>query len=104
MKGDKNAKDFILFFRDDYRVLRTEKDNTGRRTYIEGMVFPTLSFPSDHGTIPYHTILWVVVVGISPYYHSSTSSSSLYDVCMYVCRHHLDGVGGAAVAGAMSVA
>lgn len=49
VKGDKNAKDFILFFRDDYRVLRTEKDNTGRRTYIEGMVFPTLSFPSDHG-------------------------------------------------------
>ena len=48
-KGDKNAKDFILFFTADYRVLRTQKDNTGRRTYIENAVFPTLTFPSDHG-------------------------------------------------------
>ena len=30
-------------------MLSTAKDNTGRRQYIENMVFPTLSFPSDHG-------------------------------------------------------
>ena len=48
-KGDKNPKDFILFFRADYRVLETRKDNTGKGRYEEAMVFPTLSFPSDHG-------------------------------------------------------
>lgn len=49
LKGDKNPKDFILFFDADFNVVRTYKDNTGKRKYIEGMVFPTLSFPSDHG-------------------------------------------------------
>lgn len=49
VKGDKNPKDFILFFAADYQVLSTTKDNTGRREYVENMVFPTLSFPSDHG-------------------------------------------------------
>ena len=29
--------------------MTTTKDNTGSREYIENMVFPTLSFPSDHG-------------------------------------------------------
>lgn len=48
-KGDKNPKDFILFFDADFTVLSTTKDNTGQRRYIENMVFPTLSFPSDHG-------------------------------------------------------
>ena len=48
-KGDKNPKDFILFFDSDFTVLATGKDNTGERKYIENMVFPTLSFPSDHG-------------------------------------------------------
>ena len=48
-KGDKNPKDFILFFDSDFQVISTTKDNTGRREYIENMVFPTLSFPSDHG-------------------------------------------------------
>jgi hypothetical protein len=48
-KGDKNPKDFIVFFGEDYRVLQTTKDNTGEKKYIENMVFPTLSFPSDHG-------------------------------------------------------
>ncbi len=51
LKGDKNAKDFILFFRADYRLLRTKKDNTGSGTYIEDTVFPTLAFPSDHGEL-----------------------------------------------------
>ena len=47
-RGDRNPKDFILFFDNDFRVVRTGKDNTGERKYIENMVFPTLSFPSDH--------------------------------------------------------
>jgi len=50
-KGDKNPKDFILFPKATYRVVATTKDNTGRRQYTEGMVFPTLQFPSDHGLV-----------------------------------------------------
>ena len=50
-KGDKNPKGFILFPRAAYRVVATTKDNTGRRQYTEGMVFPTLQFPSDHGLV-----------------------------------------------------
>ena len=49
IKGDKNPKDFIVFFSSDYEVLTTTKDNTGDRNYNENMVFPTLDFPSDHG-------------------------------------------------------
>jgi hypothetical protein len=49
IKGDKNPKDFILFDNKQFQVLRTSKDNTGDKKYIEGMVFPTLAFPSDHG-------------------------------------------------------
>jgi hypothetical protein len=30
-------------------VVSTVKDNTGEMKYVENMVFPTLSFPSDHG-------------------------------------------------------
>jgi hypothetical protein len=48
-KGDKNPKDFILFFDADYTVISTTKDNTGKKVYVENMVFPTLKFPSDHG-------------------------------------------------------
>jgi hypothetical protein len=49
VKGDKNPKDFILFFGADFEVLSTRKDNTGKLKYVENMVFPTLTFPSDHG-------------------------------------------------------
>jgi len=49
IKGDKNPKDFIIFFDSDFQVLSVQKDNTGRKKYVEGMVFPTLEFPSDHG-------------------------------------------------------
>ena len=49
IKGDKNPKDFIMFFAADFRVLETAKDNTGERRYVDNMVFPTLKFPSDHG-------------------------------------------------------
>jgi hypothetical protein len=56
-KGDVNPKDFILFAKDKdsasalVRVVETNKDNTGRREYVEDMVFPTLEFPSDHGVL-----------------------------------------------------
>jgi len=50
-KGDVNPKDFILFTKKDFDVHKTWKDNTGLRSYIEDMAFPTLSFPSDHGIV-----------------------------------------------------
>jgi len=50
-KGDKNPKDFILFPKSGFSVLRAAKDNTGERRYVEDMVFPTLRFPSDHGIV-----------------------------------------------------
>ena len=50
-KGDKNPKDFIIFPKATYSVVATTKDNTGLRRYTEGMVFPTLKFPSDHGLV-----------------------------------------------------
>ena len=49
--GDVNPKDFILFAKNDYRVVRTWKDNTGQREYKEDMAFPTMQFPSDHGIL-----------------------------------------------------
>lgn len=49
IKGDKNPKDFILFDDAKFQVRWTKKDNTGAGAYVEGMVFPTLAFPSDHG-------------------------------------------------------
>lgn len=48
-KGDKNPKDFIVFNQNELAVRWTTKDNTGEGKYVEGMVFPTLAFPSDHG-------------------------------------------------------
>ena len=50
-KGDVNPKDFILFFDDTFKSTGTTKDNTGKHKFIENMVFPTLSFPSDHGIL-----------------------------------------------------
>jgi len=50
-KGDVNPKDFIIFPKKDFSVVQTWKDNTGNRTYIEDMAFPTLNFPSDHGIL-----------------------------------------------------
>mmetsp|Transcript_17617 Transcript_17617/g.22899 ORF Transcript_17617/g.22899 Transcript_17617/m.22899 type:complete len:547 (+) Transcript_17617:59-1699(+) len=49
IKGDRNPKDFIIFKNHEFKSLNTMKDNTGHKEYIEGMVFPTLTFPSDHG-------------------------------------------------------
>lgn len=50
-KGDVNPKDFIVFKKEDFDVVRTWKDNTGERRYVEDMAFPTLKFPSDHGIL-----------------------------------------------------
>lgn len=50
-KGDINPKDFILFSKKDWSVHSWHKDNTGNRNYIENIVFPTLTFPSDHGIL-----------------------------------------------------
>jgi len=50
-KGDVNPKDFILFKAGGFSVLKVGKDNTGNREYVEGLVFPTLEFPSDHGIL-----------------------------------------------------
>mmetsp|Transcript_34118 Transcript_34118/g.82060 ORF Transcript_34118/g.82060 Transcript_34118/m.82060 type:complete len:721 (+) Transcript_34118:677-2839(+) len=50
-KGDVNPKDFIVFPKDDFNVVGTWKDNTGKKSYTEDMAFPTLEFPSDHGIL-----------------------------------------------------
>lgn len=52
-KGDRNPKDFILFYSTDYSASDTTRDNTGSNppVYDNDMVFPTLSFPSDHGVV-----------------------------------------------------
>ena len=49
--GDVNPKDFILFGREGFNVVKTWKDNTGEQKYVEDMAFPTLNFPSDHGIL-----------------------------------------------------
>jgi len=50
-KGDINPKDFILFYENQMAATQSIKDNTGTKLYLEGEVFPTLEFPSDHGII-----------------------------------------------------
>ncbi|KAK3243803.1 hypothetical protein CYMTET_38831 [Cymbomonas tetramitiformis] len=50
-KGNNNPNDFILFKKADFQPLSVLKDNTGKKEYVEGMSFPTLEFPSDHGVI-----------------------------------------------------
>lgn len=50
-KADINPKDFILFPKEDYKIISTWKDNTGQKKYTENMAFPTMNFPSDHGIL-----------------------------------------------------
>lgn len=45
---DKNPKDFILFWAKDFSVSDVQKDNTGEGSFTQDIVFPTLTFPSDH--------------------------------------------------------
>jgi hypothetical protein len=56
-KGDVNPKDFILTYDSTAEFNNAIKDNTGELKYIEDMVFPTLSFPSDHGIVSSEVIL-----------------------------------------------
>ena len=48
IKGDKNPKDFIIFFKADFIERDAKRDNTGKGIFIDNMVIPTLKFPSDH--------------------------------------------------------
>ena len=50
-KGDKNPKDFVLFTKGCFTLDGALKDNTGKREYLEGEIFPSLVFPSDHGVV-----------------------------------------------------
>lgn len=49
--ADINPKDFILFDKTQFSCSKVWKDNTGEKTYVEGIVFPTITFPSDHGIV-----------------------------------------------------
>jgi hypothetical protein len=44
-------QDYILFAANQLKTRAVFKDNTGKKKYTEGMVFPTLAFPSDHGIL-----------------------------------------------------
>uniref|UniRef100_A0A7S0FVC0 Endonuclease/exonuclease/phosphatase domain-containing protein n=1 Tax=Pyrodinium bahamense TaxID=73915 RepID=A0A7S0FVC0_9DINO len=49
---DCNPKDFVLFSSSDFEVVvHAARDNTGRGVFVEGMDFPSLSFPSDHAVV-----------------------------------------------------
>jgi len=50
-KGDINPKDYILFQKGMFKIIKTWKDNTGERRFIEDIFFPTLKFPSDHAIL-----------------------------------------------------
>ena len=45
---DRNPKDFLLFKAADFSLGSTGRDNTGARAYANDIMFPTLTFPSDH--------------------------------------------------------
>jgi hypothetical protein len=49
----RHLKDYLLCYRSQGSFSNTLKDNTGNGPghYEEDLVFPTLSFPSDHGTV-----------------------------------------------------
>ncbi|KAL1521632.1 hypothetical protein AB1Y20_021290 [Prymnesium parvum] len=50
--GDINPKDYILFSKGSLKLDgKATKDNTGNKEYLEGVVFPSLSFPSDHAIV-----------------------------------------------------
>ena len=46
---DRNPKDHILFYEKDAKLhAPPTRDNTGRGFYDNDIMFPTLTFPSDH--------------------------------------------------------
>merc|ERR1712129_629030 len=57
---DSNPKDFILFSEFAFDIAEpASRDNTGTGSFVEGMDFPTLTFPSDHALVS-TTLRWVV--------------------------------------------
>ena len=49
---DRNPKDFIVFSGGITKLSEDAvRDNTGRRAFVEDMIFPTLDFPSDHAVL-----------------------------------------------------
>ena len=52
-KGDINPKDFILYSGDKFAAVEGSavRDNTGDRQFIENLIFPTMTFPSDHAVL-----------------------------------------------------
>ena len=50
---DRNPKDFILFRDGAFESVDKDatKDNTGKRRFVDDIVFPTLEFPSDHAIL-----------------------------------------------------
>jgi len=50
-KGDCNPKDFVLFWDSQFAPEAAQRDNTGEGRYDDAVVFPTLSFPSDHAAL-----------------------------------------------------
>jgi len=49
--GDRHLKDYVLFDGDRWIVIDVLRDNTGRKAYVEDMVYPTKDWPSDHAAI-----------------------------------------------------
>eukprot|EP00457_Paulinella_chromatophora_P001294 gb/GEZN01001296.1/.p1 GENE.gb/GEZN01001296.1/~~gb/GEZN01001296.1/.p1 ORF type:complete len:878 (+),score=168.53 gb/GEZN01001296.1/:176-2809(+) len=49
--SDRNPKDFILFRNTTFKYMDSIRDNTGHGKFTEQMMFPTLSFPSDHAIV-----------------------------------------------------
>jgi hypothetical protein len=51
-KRERESQRILLsFLRKDLRVLRVEGQYWGDQKYVEDMAFPTLRFPSDHGSL-----------------------------------------------------
>ena len=50
-KGQKNLKDWIVFYSSQFDAAAIALDNTGDRHFVADMVFPTISFPSDHALV-----------------------------------------------------
>ena len=50
-KAQRSLKDWIVAFDSQVAADGTARDNTGRRSFVADVVFPTLHFPSDHAII-----------------------------------------------------
>jgi hypothetical protein len=55
VKGDRNLKDYVVFYPKQFAAANVGRDNTGSRDFIENHVIPSLRFPSDHALL--HTSL-----------------------------------------------